>query len=418
MNFGEILMYVVSYFGLFTSIYFFLTLYENRDRLDNPKPKKYPSVTIIVPAYNEETTLAPTIDSLLNLDYPKEQLKLIIVDDGSTDNTLAIAKSYENEQVKVLTKPNGGKGSALNLGLEHTTTELVGCLDADSFVDSSALKNMVGYFEDENVMAVTPSLKVYSPKNMLQSIQMIEFLLGIFLRKIFAFLGSIHVTPGPFSIYRKKFFDMYGGYDEHNLTEDIEVALRIQRHNFQIENSIDAFVYTVLPKTWKALYAQRVRWYTGFLSNVLNYRDLFGSKHGNLGLFILPASFISIFLVIISLFYTFFSFISRQIADFKNWYNIDFDISYFFHFDKDYFYYNFHALTLISLISFVTGIIIVLTAKYLAREKMKIKVQYFLYLAFYWAMFGYWWLIAFSNVALKRKVSWQHKSVIGDVGDV
>lgn len=179
--------------------------------------------------------------------------------------------------------------------MKKCSGELVGGLDADSFVTSKALKRMIGYFDDEDVMAVTPSLKVYKPKKVLQKIQMIEYLIGVFLRKIFALLGSINVTPGPFSIYRKSFFDKNGGWDEDNITEDIEIAFRIQSKNYLIENSETATVYTVSPASFKGLFSQRIRWYVGGLQNALDYRHLFGTKHGNLGLFILPGSFISVF---------------------------------------------------------------------------------------------------------------------------
>src|SRR3989344_4717199 len=107
---GIILMYIAAFFGLFTGIYFLLTLLENKDLLKSPEAKRYPSVTIIVPAYNEEQTIEKDLDSLLTLDYPKEKLSIIVVDDGSKDRTYELAKAYEQKGVAVYTKKNEGKG--------------------------------------------------------------------------------------------------------------------------------------------------------------------------------------------------------------------------------------------------------------------------------------------------------------------
>ena len=339
MDFGDILIYITSYFGLFTAIFFFLTLFENRKKIKNPKYTRLPSVTIAVPAFNEEHTIAKTIKSLLRLDYKKKKIRIIVVDDGSLDKTYSVAKKFECENLKVYRKKNGGKGTALNFALEKTNTELFGALDADSFVRSDALKKMIGYFENPKVMAVTPSLKVYKPKNILQKIQYIEYLMGIFLRKIFAFLGSIHVTPGPFTIYRVSFFRKYGGYDSFNPTEDIEIALRIQEKKGIIENSVDATVHTVTPASFNELLKQRVRWYSGFTQNVMDYKHLFSYDYGNLGMFILPASFASVLLVVVSLFYTIYKIITRTIIqNLLNWNYIDFDFWRLFDPNFDFFF--------------------------------------------------------------------------------
>ena len=183
MEFGIILMYVVAYFGLFTAIFFLLTMFENKKELKNPKPKKLPTVTIVVPAYNEEKTISKTLQSLLNLNYPKNKLEIIAVDDGSTDNTYKAAKQFTSQGVKVYKKKNTGKADSLNFALKKSKGELFAALDADSFANPDCLKKMIGYFNDPKIMAVTPSLKVYKPKNMLQKIQYVEYLIGIFLRK-------------------------------------------------------------------------------------------------------------------------------------------------------------------------------------------------------------------------------------------
>ena len=259
---------------------------------------KTPNVAIIVPCWNEETTVAGTIESLLALDYPKEKLSLILVDDGSTDHTYAAMNRFaDNPQITILKKKNGGKHTAVNLGIAHAKdAELIGCLDADSFVDPQALREMITCFDEKEVMAATASMSVHQPKTILQRVQYIEYLLGIAMRHIFSVTNSIYVTPGPFSFYRPQVFSELGSFSHGHLTEDMEMALRMQRAGYRIENAVRARVYTKAPPTLQKLFKQRVRWMTGFLRNVLyDYRDLIGNhRHGALGLLVLPISLISI----------------------------------------------------------------------------------------------------------------------------
>ena len=411
MNFEITLLYVITYFGLFTAIFFLLTLIENRNRVYTKPLAKFPFVTVVVPAFNEENTIGKTIESLLNLDYPKKKLEIIIVDDGSKDDTLKVARMYESSQVRVFTKPNGGKGSALNLALKEAKGEFIGALDADSFVHHDALKKIMSHFTEEKIVAVTPSLKVYKPHTILQKIQYIEYLMGVFLRKIFAFMDSVHVTPGPFTIFRKSFFDKYGGYDEDNITEDIEVALRIQTHDLKIGNAIDASVYTVAPKKFRELMNQRVRWYCGFMQNTYNYKHLFSPKYGMLSMFVLPSAIISVFLVIIAFFYSLYTLSSTSYMNIKNLIAINFDFVRMMTFRMDPFFTDYGTILFFSIISLALGVVIIVLAKNLSKEQdVKIKSFYVFYLLFYWMLYGFWWIVAFYYFITNRKVRWRHKS--------
>jgi len=407
-NFETILLCVVCFFGLYSSLFFLFLILENREKIEDPEPKRFPSVTIIVPAYNEEKTVGKTIRSLLKLDYPKNKLKIFVVDDGSTDKTYAIAKKFEKENkglVKVFTKPNGGKASALNYGIRRTKSEIIVSMDADSFVSRDALKRMVGYFEDPRVMAVTPSLKVYKPKGFWRRIQAMEYLLGVFLRKAFALLGSIHVTPGPFSAYRREFFEKHGYYDEGNLTEDIEVALRIQAKGYDIENSIKAEVFTVAPRRFLPLLKQRLRWYTGFMVNLFRYKRLFKQKN-NLGLFVLPTSLISIGLVLVTMGYSFYLLVKGAqdlIRSIKLIGLVDLIKTIKFNFSP---FYLGNEFVLVTASCFVLGFLIIYSAKLFSREKSKIKYSYLLYVLVYYYLFGFWWFWTLINRLFGKHIKW------------
>ncbi len=283
---------IVSFVSMFMAVFWLLTLFEHRKILHrDPKPKKYPNLSIIIPAYNEEHTIAQCIKSLLKLEYPGK-IQLIVVNDGSKDKTLETAKPFAKKGlIELYDKKNGGKASAMNLGLKHVKHDYVACMDADSLVHPRALHYMVGYFDDANVAAVTAALKVTPPKNKLQEIQWIEYLVNILQRKLFALLDILYVTPGPFSVYRTRAIKSVGGFDEDNLTEDMEIALHLQERGWRLENSMLAEVFTHTPMTVYSLFNQRVRWYRGLVQNLRKYKHMvFSKKHGLLGLLILPAT--------------------------------------------------------------------------------------------------------------------------------
>jgi len=407
-NFETILLCIVCFFGLYSSLFFLFLILDNKERLDDPKPKRFPSVTVIVPAYNEERTIAKTLRSLLKLDYPRNKLKIFVVDDGSTDRTYEIAKRFENANrglVKVFKKQNGGKASALNYGIKRTKSELIVSLDADSFVSRDALKRMVGYFDDPTVMAVTPALKVYKPKGFWRRIQAMEYLLGVFLRKAFALLGSVHVTPGPFSAYRRKFFERYGYYDEGNLTEDIEVALRIQAKGYDIENSIKAEVFTVAPNRFLPLLRQRLRWYTGFIVNLFRYRSLFKQRN-NLGFFVLPTSLISVGLVLVTAGFSCYILAKSLAHLFRSIKLLGFlDAIKMLKLNLNPFYFG-NEFIIVTASCFVLGFLIIYSAKLFSRERSKIKYSYLLYVFVYYYLFGFWWFWTLINRLFGRQIKW------------
>lgn len=303
----ESILQAFMYPFLFLSLYFqVLLLYsylENRKKIKDEESldvSYYPTVTIAVPCWNEEKTLAGTLDSLLGLKYPKDKLSIIIVDDGSKDATYAIAKVYESKhpaQVLAVTKANGGKHTAVNLALEMSRSELFGCLDADSFVSPLALTTIVSYFEHHTeAKAVTPCIHVRNPVTLIQRMQAIEYLMGVFLRKAFGQLDAIQVTPGPFSIFKREVFDQIGGYRKAHNTEDYEITLRMHKAHLKVMNSHKALVYTVGPTTARGFFYQRLRWARGFLENSLDYKELFFRKeYGNFGMFTLPMAFLFVF---------------------------------------------------------------------------------------------------------------------------
>lgn len=420
LDFATILFFVVAFFGIYTSLYFLITLIENwGHNITRLKKGNYPKVCIIVPCYNESKSVSKTLKSLLELDYPSKCLEIIVVDDGSTDDTFKCASQFTKFGVKVFKKKNGGKFTALNFAIEKTNAQFIGALDADSTVAKDSLNKLISRFYDTNkndemtlnkdIMAVTPSMIIDKPSGILRRIQSMEFIMGIMLRRVFSDIGSQHVTPGPFTIYRSDFFKKYGNYSHAHNTEDIEVALRIQTNNFIIENATDAYVYTHGPSTFKSLYKQRLRWYSGFIKNIFDYRHLFSPKHGNLGLFILPSSFISVFLLIIVIFYTLFSITKNVLVTAYNYWLIGFDLSQIFNFDIDSFFINTGPVAILGLFAIFFSLTIISFAVNFSSQK-NIVWSYILFVLLYSWLFAYWWFIAALHCVFGKEIGWGHKS--------
>lgn len=298
------LMYPFLFLSMYFQVLLLISFFENKHRIKEEESHAitvYPTVTIAVPCWNEAKTLGKTLDSLLALNYPHDKLEIIIVDNNSTDTTYAIAQEYAlryPNQVKVLLETKQGKHNAVNVALAHSTSELFGCLDADSFVEPQTLSVIVGYFESNHLIkAVTPCIHIRNPQTLIQRMQAIEYLMGVFLRKAFGSLDAIQVTPGPFSIFkREEVFGVLGGYRKAHNTEDFEITLRMHKHHLKIANSHKALVYTVGPASARGFFFQRLRWARGFLENALDYRDIFFKKeYGNFGMFTLPMAFLFMF---------------------------------------------------------------------------------------------------------------------------
>jgi cellulose synthase/poly-beta-1,6-N-acetylglucosamine synthase-like glycosyltransferase len=260
-----------------------------------PNTDYEPFVTIAVPAFNEEKTLEGTILSAIALDYPAEKIKIIIVDDGSTDRTAEIAQKLINKnkghRIELLHQKNSGKGSALNQALDKAEGDLFVCFDADSLIQSNALRKMVPFFTQREIGSVIPMMKAAKPGNLIQKLQWYEYLFGILLKDVYGKNDCIHVIPGPFSMFRTSLLRELNGWDDkRNLTEDFELTLRIQKRNMRILQTHETSIYTHTPHTLKKLFKQRVRWYLGSLVNMMKHKDiLFNSKLGDFAFFQAPA---------------------------------------------------------------------------------------------------------------------------------
>lgn len=279
---------------LFISFFLLIVFLENggiRDPVEYPE--KWPKVTITIPAYNEEETISDTIQSALQTEYPESKKEIIVVNDGSQDQTQKEAQKHtEKENVRLINQENQGKGAALNTGLEKAEGKIFACLDADSYLADDSLKNIVAELgEDEEGLA--SAMKVHKPQNFLQKLQWVEYLVGIFMRNIMDDINSIHVTPGPLSIYRTDKLREVDGFDNSSLVEDQEICFRFQENHWKVGHSRKGDSLTVAPETWKQFYNQRLRWYKGSIENIFKYKNMMlNSKYGDFGMFAVPTKLV------------------------------------------------------------------------------------------------------------------------------
>lgn len=370
-----------------------------------------PKVAIIVPCWNEENTIDGTVQSLLALDYPQEKLQIILVNDGSVDNTKTVMDSYiGNPQITIVHKENGGKHTAINRGIEIAAdAEFVGCLDADSFVAPDALREMISCFEDPKVAAATPAMSVFQPKNLLEQMQNTEYIVGIAARHALSAVNGIYVTPGPFSFYRRSVIEELGGFRHAHQAEDMEMALRIQRAGYEIENAPRSRVYTKVPRSVPKLIKQRTRWTTGFLRNVMtDYRDLVGNpKYGILGLMVLPLGFVAIvggaFLFLVAV----VSFVLTLMQRYAITEGIPLSYTLLPRFSIEWFYLPVTFLLLTSLVVIILSVSLLLIGRHVSNTPAKIILGIVGYTFIYAFIAPFWLIRAMYDVLTGKRRAWR-----------
>ena len=227
-----------------------------------------PSVTILVPAYNEEAVIQGAIRSLLELDYPSYDI--LVIDDGSTDETYARAAElegyYGRATVRVVSKSNGGKASALNTGIGLARTPLVLCMDGDSRLAPGTLKYAMPHFRDPRVGAVAGNVKVVNRRNLWTILQALEYIEGLNMaRRAQGFLRAVNIVPGPIGIFRRDTLRRVGGYDTDTYAEDADLTLKLLTAGWHIVYEDRAIAYTEAPEYLYQLLKQRYRWTRGIL---------------------------------------------------------------------------------------------------------------------------------------------------------
>ncbi len=293
-------VYMVWFCATYYVVFLLLALIIGKDKLFEKRSlgKWRPSVSVIVPAYNEEKTIAHTIESLQKITYPK--VEFIVLSDGSSDGTGdAVRRAIQGDPRFrfVDNTENKGKAATLNQGIDLAQGQFVACMDADSMVEPDVFEKALPYFRGKRVGAVTITVEVAEKKRFLHRIFDIEYIIGLSLfLKVFSFFDSVFVTPGPFSIYRATALRHIGGFDANNITEDLEIAYRLQKAHYRIATCMEAKVRTYIPPTFSGLYKQRRRWYTGALQTLNQHRSMLFDRRYGMFAYVVPINYLIIFL--------------------------------------------------------------------------------------------------------------------------
>jgi cellulose synthase/poly-beta-1,6-N-acetylglucosamine synthase-like glycosyltransferase len=300
------------------------------------KSKSIPSIAFIIPAYNEQNTIIDTINAIAKIDYP--HLEIIIVNDGSKDNTLGtlinsynlfqdsrdveeklqtkrvinVFKSAINERLLVIDKENGGKADALNTGLNYSRSRLFLAVDADSIIDPEALYKMVqAYLErDSKIVGIGGIVRVANgsivengkvleariPKNILAGFQIVEYIRAFLCgRAGWSKLKNLLIISGAFGLFEVKTVVNIGGYKTNMLGEDMELVVRLHKHMRKIKKDYDIiFVpdpvcWTQVPEKLSVLELQRIRWQQGLIQTLqIHWKMIFNPKYGTVGTIGMP----------------------------------------------------------------------------------------------------------------------------------
>ena len=294
--FIEHFIYGLFFVGIFLSIGrmvfmgILATIQHGKSKRANQKSTAKPKVSIIVPAYNENVNAVNTVANLLKSDYP--DFEIIFVNDGSKDNTYELVRDayLGNDKVKVFDKPNGGKASALNVGIQKASTEFVICIDADTQLKANAVSKLMESFIDDDTGAVAGNVKVGNEINMLTKWQSIEYTTAQnFDRKAFEILNCITVVPGAIGAFRKEALEDAGGFTTDTLAEDCDLTIRILRTGYKVRTNNEAIAMTEAPEKMEQFLKQRFRWSFGVMQTFWKHRDAcFNPQYKGLGLIALP----------------------------------------------------------------------------------------------------------------------------------
>ena len=268
----------MSLFLIGSDIYSFL----HHLRYKNHTIKNYPKISVVIPAHNEAPSILHSVTSVLGNNYPLDKTEIIVVDDGSTDETLAILTSSgftKNNYVTVVSQKRSGKAAALNNGMKNFSTgELVMCLDADSYLDKNALQNIVKYFENPQVAAIASNVKIERDKGVLNLIQRFEYIVCYRMKRAQTVFNIEYIIGGIGSVFRKEILDQVGYYDGNTVTEDIDLTMKLLKNgnkNTRVVYASDVIAYTQGVVSIKDLIRQRYRWKWGRCQTFLKNKSMF-----------------------------------------------------------------------------------------------------------------------------------------------
>lgn len=301
-----VFLLAAAFFGVRQQIRTYFALKREIKKYGMIRPY-FPTVSVVIPAWNEEVGVIKTLRSVLM--NPYRNMEVIVVNDGSTDRSKKIIDDfieewgvdhyYDTRKLTQYYQPNGGKGKALNFGIKKSKGEIVLTIDADSALAHDAVGKLVEHFRDERVSAVVGQVRVANSHGRIIGImQRLEYLFGFYFKRAHCVMGAEYIYGGACAAFRRKStFDYFGPFDEENKTEDIEMSMRTKFHGLRSVYAEDVICYTEGAADYQGLINQRLRWKKGRFDTFIQYRRMFFSWHRGhnkfLSWFVLPLALFS-----------------------------------------------------------------------------------------------------------------------------
>ncbi len=262
MNLLEHLPTIITFLFLLIIFSYYVLIFI---RVKKPKKEKsFSSLTVIVPAHNEERYIKECLDSVIQADF-KGTKEIIVVDDGSKDKTTEIVTKYFQGKVKLIKKEHTGKSDSINKAISIAKGELIAIVDGDSYIQKDALQEIVGEVERKNVVAASCVVRVHNRKRFICMWVHIEQIYNSLIRYILTKINANVVTPGPLSVYRKKELLSVGGFSRKGFSEDIDVTIRLIRKGYKVGFAKKAISETNMPYKPKEFLRQRTRFARGMI---------------------------------------------------------------------------------------------------------------------------------------------------------
>lgn len=277
------MFYIAVFLGGFRVVFLFFLAVRQRQKeaglLFRLSENFTPFISVIIPAYNEELVIVNTVQYILNSKY--RQFEVIVVDDGSTDNTFSVVKEqfYGNHLVNIVRVKNSGKAKALNYGLTLASGDIIIALDADTHFEPLTLSQLSRWFIDPSIGAVAGNIKVGNRVNLLARWQALEYITAQNMeRRALAQLSAIMVVPGAVGAWRKTALLSLGGFPSDTLAEDQDATIAIQRSGWRVHYDQSAVAWTEAPENISAFFKQRSRWIFGTLQCLWKHRTLIAEQ--------------------------------------------------------------------------------------------------------------------------------------------
>jgi cellulose synthase/poly-beta-1,6-N-acetylglucosamine synthase-like glycosyltransferase/peptidoglycan/xylan/chitin deacetylase (PgdA/CDA1 family)/spore germination protein YaaH len=250
-----------------------------------------PRVAVLIPAYNEETVIVRTIRSVMRSDY--KNLRILVIDDGSSDNTFNVAREAYREEiatgtVTVLTKPNAGKAEALNFAVNQLDEDFYVGIDADTVIAPDAISHLVCHFADDRIGAVAGNAKVGNRVNLWTRWQALEYITSQnFERRALDLFNVVTVVPGAIGAWRTAAVRKGGCYPINTVAEDADLTMNLLEQNYKVIYEDRSLAFTEAPVNARGLMRQRFRWSFGILQAVFKHKQAFRTNPA-MGFFALP----------------------------------------------------------------------------------------------------------------------------------